>query len=120
MTEQLNNNNKSEPKSTAFLMKTGYPTKNNQHRKFQFPDQELNLAGPPALEAQILSHWTTREVSQIHFEMCLSAGKFKTKPLLGKNRGKPGQCPSSWQRAKGRVNSKIQKGGMGKIKGNIG
>ena len=37
MTEQLNNNNKSEPKSTAFLMKTGYPTKNNQHRKFQFP-----------------------------------------------------------------------------------
>ena len=36
MTEQLNNN-KSEPKSTAFLMQTGSPTKNNRHRKFQFP-----------------------------------------------------------------------------------
>lgn len=43
----------------------------------------------------------------------------ETKPLLCKNRGRLGQCPSNRQRVKGRVNSKMQKGEMGKIKGNI-
>ena len=88
------------------------------HMCSQFPAQELNL-GPLPWKHRFLATRPPEKSHRYIFEICLSAGNFKTKPLLGKNRGKPGQCSSSWQRAKGRANSKIEKGGMGEIKGNI-